>query len=121
MSDVKPALTRESADTMTRDTSQRTCSTCKHWERLGKSHYDYRVRDLLPRNENYEIAVRDEDVRIAVCACPAILFFEHPKPGGAAIMDGSEYMGILVTDRDFGCTLHESIEGGVVLLPPEET
>ena len=103
--------------------SERTCATCKHWRLAAKPPDDgyWRVRGLLPRNENYEIAVRDEDVRIAVCACPAILFFEHPKPGGAAIMDGSEYMGILVTDRDFGCTLHESIEGGVALLPPEET
>lgn len=89
-----------------------TCATCKHWVTPD---------DSLPaggmlRNAGEQIDYMDAETdtriaalrdRVRVCASPRLHFYIAPGDGEAAVIDGSEYMANLCTDRNFGCTLHE--------------
>lgn len=99
----------------------KTCETCKHWQRMDEEDYslgsllrdaidglDYWTPDNWTPAERAEVEAIQQ--RIGRCGSPSLLFYVMPQSGQAAVLDGSEYKGELVTDRHFGCTNHQAKE-----------
>lgn len=88
--------------------TQGRCASCRWWRVDEEDAYEVRqfgVRDPL----TYEL-VEPQPFEIRKCYSPELKFYERPGPGGAVVMDGSQYMAILVTGHQFGCvnwTPHE--------------
>jgi hypothetical protein len=53
------------------------------------------------------LPVEPQPFEVRVCQNPRLRFYERPEQSGAAVIDGSEYYGALVSGPDFGCVMHE--------------
>lgn len=66
-----------------------------------------------PADEAFLKRMADAGEQVRECKHPKLLFYEMPSVDGAAVLDGSEYEGTLMTGRDFGCVNHEPLENHV--------
>lgn len=53
-------------------------------------------------------AVEPQPFELRSCTSPKIRFYERPEQDGAAVLDGSTYMALLITAENFGCVQWEA-------------
>jgi hypothetical protein len=71
------------------------CSTCRHW--------------YIPKDAGF-LDITNNPGR-KYCNSPKLVFFKASTDDGACIVDGEQYMGLLITGKDFGCINHEAASG----------
>jgi hypothetical protein len=95
---------------MSEERERMKCANCRYW-----SSTDHRklYPDIAPL-ENLEVRdqvtcerVEPQPFELRACLSPKVRFYERPEVDGAAVVDGSEYMGYLITGPEFGCTAFE--------------
>lgn len=87
-----------------------TCKTCRHWIKPGgNDHYGQAVCD--PQDpDSFEPMDRTFETR--TCTHPSQARFEAPVAANSfALTDASNFYAVLATGEDFGCRLHQALEG----------
>jgi len=87
------------------------CKTCRYWLLDKDDKYSCLIYPYKP-GEDYEQCETEEEAaalfgcRVRRCRNPKLLFYQRPEIGGAAVLDGSEYIAELITGEEFGCSCH---------------
>jgi hypothetical protein len=82
------------------------CADCSHWKKAGRDD-DHARTDMADLRDpiTYEIIAP-----AMLCKHPALRFAERPEDGGAAVVDGSDFIARLMTGPQFGCVRHSAID-----------
>jgi len=95
-------------------TRPETCNSCKFWSLKEDSRYNEVIFPYDPvtykQEEDEEKNAIKWGAKLRYCVNPKILFYQRPEKDGAAICDGSQYYGCLITGEEFGCVLHRVVE-----------
>jgi hypothetical protein len=78
------------------------CKTCKFWEEeyWDETQYDPIRHPIDP--DTLELMPTNFEVRL--CKSSKIAYFErHPESNGISLVDGSDYLALMLTGEDFGC------------------
>ena len=83
------------------------CKNCKYW--INSEDCEYTTLMLPNKANDFFNRCTEEEAaslfgcRVRMCNNPKLLFYERPEKTGAAVVDGSEYKGALLTGEEFGC------------------
>ncbi len=80
------------------------CGLCKHWW-LSDDEKDENIIGMY--DMDFE-PLPNIDPEVRFCHSPKLLFYVRPNGTQAAVIDGSEYYGRLITTEHFGCVNHEA-------------